>query len=233
MSLDEVLQNHFEAVGQNKLAKVNSLKMTGKQMMQGMEFPFTIYVKRPFKLRVEVEIQGSTMVQAYNGEDGWMINPFTGSTDPQDVNEDQLKQFREQADIDGKLYHWKEKGYQLELEDTEDMEGTQVYVLKLTEKPDKEGDDPDITYYYIDADSFVILKSKAKRTVQGQQIEVENYYSNYKQVDGIAFWYSMESKMNGNTFSQMTIEEVKLNEDFDDAIFERPVKKEEEKGESK
>jgi outer membrane lipoprotein-sorting protein len=227
MTLDEVLENHFETIGQDKLSEVQTFKMTGKQMMQGMEFPFTVYVKRPGKIRVEVEIQGNTMVQAYNGEEGWMINPFAGSMDPQDVNEDQLKQFKEQSDIDGKLFNWKEKGYEVELVGKEDMEGTEVYKIKLTEKPENEGEEGDVTYYFIDADSFVILKATAKRTVQGQQIEVDNFQSNYKQVDGIAFSFAMETKMNGNTVSQMTIEEVKLGEDIDDAIFERPVKKEE------
>lgn len=227
MSLDEVLENHFETVGQDKLSEVQTLKMTGKQMMQGMEFPFTVYIKRPGKMRVEVEIQGNTMVQGFNGEEGWMINPFSGSLDPQDVNEDQLKQFKEQSDIDGKLFNWKEKGYEVELEGKEDMEGTEVYKIKLTEKPENEGEEGDVTYYFIDADNFVILKTTAKRTVQGQQIEVDNYQSNYKQIDGIAFAYSMETKMNGNTVSQMTIEDVKLGDDIDNTIFERPIKKEE------
>jgi len=227
MTLDEVLENHFETIGQDKLSEVQTFKMTGKQMMQGMEFPFTIYIKRPGKIRMEVEIQGNTMVQAYNGKEGWMINPFSGSTDPQDANEKQLKNFKDQADIDGKLYNWKEKAYEVELVGKEDMEGTEVYKIKLTEKPENEGEEGNVTYYFIDADSFVILKTTVKRTINGQQIEADNFQSNYKQINGIAFPFASETKVSGNTVSQMTVEEIKLDEDIDDVIFERPVKKEE------
>jgi len=226
MTLEEILENHFEAIGQEKLVEVKSMKMGGKQMFQGMEFPFSISFKRPTKMRMEVDIQGSKMIQAYNGKTGYMINPMTGSTEPQDVSEEQLKQFKEMSDFDGKLYNYKEKGSTLELVGKEEMEGTEVYNLKLVEKPEKEGEEGDITYYYIDSESYVILKQSTKRIMQGNEVEVENYFSNYKQVDGIAFWHSMEVKTNGNPVSQLTIEEASLNDEIADELFEKPVKEE-------
>jgi hypothetical protein len=224
LGLQEILKKHFEAVGQDKLSKVTTIKMTGKMQMQGMEFPFTVYVKRPDKVRIEASIQGSTMVQAYNGKVGYLIAPWTGSNDPQDVNEDQLKDFKDQADIDGKLFDYAKKGSTLELIGNEDMEGTKVYKLKLTEKAEKEGVEPDITYYFIDADNFVVLKVTSKRNMGGNVMEVDSYTSNYKQVDGIAMPYSSESKVQGNSVNQMTVDNITLNEDIADDLFEKPVK---------
>jgi len=226
MSLEEILESHFEAIGQEKLTEVKSMTMKGKQMMQGVEYPFTIYFKRPNKMRLEATVQGSQMVQAFNGTEGFMIAPWTGSTDPQDINEDQVKQFKEMADFDGKLYEYKKKESNLELIGSEEMEGTEVYKLKLTEKPEKEDEDGDVTYFFVDSESFVILKQTAKRKMQGNEFESETYLSNYKQVNEIALPHSMESKINGNMQSQITFEEVKFNEEMTDDIFEKPVKEE-------
>ncbi|MEN8121096.1 MAG: outer membrane lipoprotein-sorting protein [Bacteroidota bacterium] len=228
MTLEEVLESHFEAIGQEKMNDVKSMTMTGKQMAQGMEYPFKIVIKRPDKLRIEATIQGNTMVQAYNGKDGWMIMPWV-STDPQDANEEQLKGFKEQADMDGKLYNWKDKGHTVELIGTEDMEGTEVYKVKVSEKPDKEGEEGNNTFYFIDSENFVILKTTAKRIIQGNEIEVESFQSNYKQTNGVAIAFSMETKMGGNSISQIIVEEIKFDEEIDDKIFDRPEKKEEVK----
>lgn len=231
MTLEEILESHFEAIGQEKLNDVKSITMTGKMLSQGMELPFKRINKRPDKLQMEMTIQGSTMIQAYNGKDGWMIAPWLGTSDPQDVNEEQLKGFKEQADMDGQLYNWKDKGYTVELIGAEDMEGTEVYKIKLTEKPDKEGEEGDVTFYFIDSDSFVILKTSAKKIIQGNEMESESFFSNYKQINGIAMAFSFETKRGGNIAMQITIEDVKFDEEIDDKIFDRPEKKEEAKKE--
>jgi len=62
-------------------------------------------------------------------------------------------------------------------------------------------------------------------------MEVESFQSNYKQINGIAMSFSMETKMGGNTVMQMVIEEIKFGEEIDDKIFDRPEKKEEVKKE--
>lgn len=226
ISLDEILKSHFEAIGQDKLTAVKSMKMTGKVSTQGMEFPVVMRVKRPGKVRMEATIQGSVMIQAYNGTEGYMIIPMSGSTEPQDFNEDQLKQFKETADMDGKLYNYKEKGSTLELVGAEDMEGTEVYKLKLTEKPDQEGGEGDVTYLFIDADSFVILKTNMKRSYGGNEVEMDQFTSNYKMMNGVAIAHSIESKVGGNSMSQITIDEIVFDEEMPDNLFDKPAKEE-------
>ena len=44
-----------------------------------------------------------TGIQAYDGETGWQIMPFAGSSEPEKVSGDELEQFMDQADIDGPL----------------------------------------------------------------------------------------------------------------------------------
>ncbi len=235
LTLDEILAKHFETVGTEKLSKLNSVQIYGKIMMRGMEFPFNQLITQGGKIRTEAEIQGSKMIRAFDGKDGWMIMPMMGTDEPQDMGPDELKQMKEQADFTGKLWHWKDKVQSLELLGKEDMEGTEVYKLKMVEKPQKNENDTsevkegDVSYIYIDADNFVILKIKAKKNIRGTEMEFESYQSNYKDVDGIIFPFSMETKMKGKTVNQVSVDSVKLNVPVEDALFKRPEK--EEKGE--
>ena len=217
LTLDEILANHFKATGQDKLAKVNTITMTGKQSMQGMELPFVLKEKRPGKILIVADIQGTKFMQGYDGVNGWMVAPWTGSNDPQDVDPETLKSLKEQADIDGVLVNWKEKGHQVELVGMEPMEGTDAYKLKVTTK---EGD---VQYFYLDADAFVILKNTTNHKIQGAEVETENYMSNYKNVDGIMMPYTIESRMKGQTISNIVVDSLLFDQEMSDSLFTKPT----------
>ena len=128
---DEILENYFGTIGQEKLVKINTVVVTGKISQMGMEMPFKTISKRPNMGYLEAEFQGTLMKMAYDGENGWMVNPLAGSAEPMDLAGPDVKQVKEIGDIDTPLWNWKEKGHQLEYAGSEDMEGTQVHILKL------------------------------------------------------------------------------------------------------
>ena len=165
--LDEILDNHFETIGQENLLDVTCIQATGKALQMGMEFPFTMINKRPGKLKVTVEVQGFEIIQAYDGETVWTINPMTGSTDPLDVTGPEADGLKESSDMDGQLWKYKEKGHQLELEGTEEVDGTEAFVLKLTKK------NGNIDYYYLEQESYLIFKMKSKTIMNGSEVETE------------------------------------------------------------
>ncbi|MFQ5824129.1 MAG: outer membrane lipoprotein carrier protein LolA [bacterium] len=223
-TVEELIEKNIEARGgYEKIKAIKTIKMTGNSMFQGMEAPFTIFAKRPNNLRMEVTIQSQNMVQAYDGETAWMIFPFMGSTEPQKMPEDQADAFIEQADIDGHLVDYKEKGHTVELIGKEDMEGTDVYKLKLTLK------NGNVNYIYLDAEYFIELKQKAKRKRQGSEFEVETFFGDYKPINGLMIPHSLESKVGGQTVSQITVEKVEMDVNIDDSIFKMPPKSQEEK----
>ncbi len=215
-SLDEVLAEHFSATGQDNMLKVNSQKVTGKVIQSGLEIPFVQYAKRPGKIRIEATLQGLTLIQTFNGTEGWMINPFAGVTTPQPMTEDQLRSIKYQADNDGMLWNWKDKGYQVTLEGKEDMEGTSCYKIKLVTEHG------DVFTFYIDADSYIMLRQNAKMKVMGNESESDNYYSNYSMVEGIAMPGKAETKMNGQLVVTMIFEKMELNPELEDTMFDKP-----------
>lgn len=215
-TLEEVLAEHFSATGQDNLLKVNTQKVTGKMIQSGLEIPFVQYAKRPGKVRVEATLQGMTLIQTYNGTEGWVINPFAGVTTPQPMTEDQLKSMKYQADSDGMLWNWAEKGYKVTLEGQEDMEGTSCYKIKLVTEPG------DIFTFWIDADTYILLRQNAKIMVMGNETENDTYFSNYTMLDGIAMPGKAETKMQGQLLMTLIFEKMELNQELEDTLFDKP-----------
>ena len=214
--LDKVLDNHFETIGQKNLSKIKTLQATGKAVMMGMENPFTMTSKRPDKMRITIEFQGAEIIQAYDGETAWMINPMMGSADPIDITGPEADGLKESGDLDGQLWNYKEKGHQLELEGTEEVDGAEAYVLKLTKK------NGNIDYYYLESESYLLLKVKSKTMMNGSETETEALFSNYQDLEGYVMAYTIEQKSGGQTAVTIMMDDVKTNMPLDDSIFSKP-----------
>ncbi len=115
--LQKILDKYFKTIGQEKILKVETIVSTGRTLQMGMEMPFKTITKRPNKAYMEVDIQGVKMVMAFDGKNGWAIQPWTGSADPIDLVGPELRPVKEISDMDGGLWNYEEKGHQLELEE--------------------------------------------------------------------------------------------------------------------
>jgi len=217
-TLEDVLKEHFAAIGQDKLVKVQNMKVTGKLVQMGVEIPFVQTMARPANVRLEGTFQGLTFIQTYNGKEGWNVNPFAGVSEPQPFGEDEIKSMKYQSDLDGMLWNYGEKNYTAILDGKEDVEGTSCYKVKITTK------DGDEFINYLDAESYLPLKTTAKVKIQGNDTEMETYYTNYMQVDGIAIAGKTESKMGGQVVNTIISEKVEFNLDLDSKLFDKPVK---------
>jgi outer membrane lipoprotein-sorting protein len=211
--VQELLDNYFETIGQENLLKVKSIHAKGKALQMGMELPFELLNKRPDKLKTIVEVQGAQIVQVCDGQSVWMINPMSGSSEPVDLSGPQADALMESADMDGQLWNWKEKGHQLELEGTEEIDDVEMFVLKLTKK------NGNIDYYYLDPDSYLIPRTISKIIVEGSEMEVEILMSNFQDVNGYIMPYTMEQSLNGQPMVTIMFDEVKLDVEIDDSVF--------------
>lgn len=214
--LQEVLDSHFEAVNQEAVSKIKTIHMVGKSGRMGQNFDFQLWQVRPGKSRMEVDIQGQKMIQVYDGEKGYIVAPWTGSIEAQEVGETETKQMAEQADMDGELWNWEEKGSQLSLEGIEDFEGTEVILLKLINKGGNE------KTFYLDADSYLMIKMTAKIQMQGAEVLSESFFSNYDEVDGMVMPFYIENRMNGQVANSVTIESMEFDKEIDKKMFTKP-----------
>ncbi|MDQ7051867.1 MAG: hypothetical protein Q9P14_02825 [candidate division KSB1 bacterium] len=216
-TVDELIQKNIEATGgYEKWKSLKTMKITGTIQMQGMEMPFVRYSKRPNKLRIEATMQGQTIVQAYDGQTAWWIFPFMGSTEPQKMPKEQAEDIIEQAEFDGPLIDYKKKGHKVELVGKEDVEGTDAYKLKITLKSGQ------VIYTYLDSEYFLEIKQTAKRSRQGNELEVFSIYGDYKEVDGLLLPHSIIIQAGPQT-TNLVIEKVEFNIDLDDDFFIMPA----------
>lgn len=221
-SVDEIIQKNTDAKGgREKIKAVQTIRMSGKMMMGGMEAPMVMELARPSKLRMEFTIQGMTGVQAYDGKSGWAVMPFMGKKDPEPMSPDDLKQVEDQADIDGMLIDYKEKGHQVEYLGKGEVEGTPVHKVKVTKK------NGDVVTLFLDADSFLEIKAEGKTNVRGQEVEGETVFGDYKEVNGLVFPHSIQSKPKGapdNAGVTISIASIEINPDLPSSRFEMPAK---------
>jgi len=220
-SVDDIINKHIEALGgMDSLNAIKTLKMTGKFGGGGFEAPVTITMKRPDMVRMEMNFQGNSMVTAYDGTTAWQINPWSGKPDPEKMPAERTKDMKEMADIDGALVNYKQKGYTAELMGKEDMEGSEVYKIKLTDK------DGDVRFSYLDAQSYLLLKETQKRKINEKEIEAEKYFGNYQKFGGVMMALSMDVRAKGETQGQIgTVETVEINPVVDETIFKMPETK--------
>lgn len=214
-SLDKVLEKHYEATGHKKMADVETFVIKAKMSMMGMDMPMEIKVKKPNKFKVEMEMMGQKTISAFDGNQGWMINPMMGAG-VQDLGGDQLKQAASQADMEGELYNYAKKGHSAELIGKVNADGKEAFKIKLTDK------DGQVKNYFIDADTYLVLKMKAKIEAMGQAVEIETKMMEYEKIDGIQMAKKIEVVMPMGTQS-IVMEEIKLNEKIDDSVFARPA----------
>ena len=84
----------------------------------------------------------------------------------------------------------------------------------------------DETHYFIDTETYIILKTTAKRTIQGVEIEGETTMGNYQMIDGMAFPFSISSGMNGQVMAEIVITEFILDIELEKDFFTKPEPKE-------
>jgi outer membrane lipoprotein-sorting protein len=221
-SVDEILAKNFKAKGGlEKLKAVKTTRTSGTMTIgPGMDVPFVMEQKRPNCMRMDITFQGMTIVQAYDGKAGWMLNPMQGRKDPEPMAEDALKQVDLQADMDGPLVDYKAKGSTIESLGKEKVDGSDAYKLKLTLKSG------DVLTFFLDADSFLEVRIEAKMKIRGTDVENVTTVGDYKEVGGLMIAHAMESSQKGSPQKQkMLFSKIELDVPIDDARFKMPAAK--------
>ncbi len=221
MTVDQLVDKNVEAKGgADALHALQAVKLTGKMLVNEgqLEFGYAQTKKRPGAVRTEMSLQGMTMVQAFDGKEGWKISPFQGRKDPEKLSEDDTKSLIEDAEVDGALVDWKEKGSTVEYLGTEDVDGTEAHKLKVTRK------NGDINYVYLDPDHFLEIRVTTQRMEHGAQVETETDLSDYEKVNGVYLPLSIEAGRKGSNDKQkLILDKAEANLPVDDHAFQFPT----------
>src|SRR6266853_4620930 len=116
---------------------VKTMSMSGKLDAGGkqkVQLPFVLEMERNRKTRLELQFNGQTAFQVYDGANGWKLRPFLNRRDVEPYTTEEMKISSMQADVDGFLVDYAAKGMQIELVGMEKVEDRDTYKLKLTMK---------------------------------------------------------------------------------------------------
>ncbi len=225
---EEILDTYFENIGGvEALSKVEGLKMTAKVNAQGMEIPVEIIQLKDGRKTTSFELQGKTLKQeVYDGETQWGNNFMTMEAEKSDSETIENVKRAAKDDFPAPLFNYKANGHTIELLEKETVEGTECFKIKVTKTPvlvdGKE--EENVEFYYFDMDNFVPVMSESEaKTGQAKGMKIQTIYSDYEEVEGIYFPFSIGNKFNGQTGQAINIQKVELNPTVDDAIFAFPA----------
>jgi len=219
LTADDIIARYIKTVGGvDKIQSIKTLRRVGKYTGDdGFQAVVIQESTRPNKVREEFSVQGMTAINAYDGANGWKIDPFGGKKDAESLSEEEMRSIIEDSDFDEPLIDYKAKGNKVELVGMDQIEGTDVYKLKVTLKSG------DIRYYYMDADSYVPIKYETKRIIRGTPQESETTLGDYKQVGGWFLPFSIETRQKGSSGSQkITLDKIEFNVPIDTTRYVRP-----------
>lgn len=216
---DELVAKNIQAKGGvEKIKAIKTIRMTAVFDAGGFKAEVEQESKRPDFVRQSFNVQGMSQVEAYDGSTGWQIDPFQGRKDPQLLGEEALRAISENADFDGPLVDYQVKGNKVEYLGHDQVDGDDVYKLKVTLK------NGDIFYYSLDPDTYLEIQIERQRFVRGAVRESVETLGSYKPVNGVMFAFSAASgpKNNPEAGGKITIQKIQVNVPIDDKDFKMP-----------
>ena len=191
----------------------------------GLEIPLEIVQLSDGRQYTKITFQGNEIKQGvFDGTTLWSTNFQTMKAEKSDAETTENTKL-DANDFPDSFLNYREKGYTVELMGTETMDGTETYKIKLVKEPKKvDGNDvEDITYYYFDTESNVPIAQESEMKqgpAKGSIMQIT--MSDYQEVDGLYFPFSMSQGVKGGQSQPLMIERIELNPEVNDADFAFP-----------
>lgn len=210
-SLEDIVKKYTVANKLDKIGGIKTLKITGNMSMMGMEMPMVIWMKNPDKIKTVTNINGQEMIQLFDGQKGYMVNPMTGSSDPVEMAPEDAKQMLRSNVFQNYLENYLKNG-QLVLDGEEQVNGSAAHKIKAT----IEGGT--VLNLFIDKASYRLVKTTVTVNSQGQIMTVESYPADYKETNGVLLPMKTTTSASGMEFvTSFTTVEVDIP--MDDSVF--------------
>ena len=181
VTAESIGQKYIAAIGgKANVEKINSLQMNSSATVQGMTLETITLAAKGGKASVETKMMGQTMQKiVFDGKDGYIMVQGQKQPLPAELKEE-LKANKEifpELDFNAK---------NTTLRGIENMNGEEVYAIKKGNK----------TYFYSVKTGLKTGESETQN-MQGQEIIVPTYYSDYKEVSGVKLPFKISQNMGG------------------------------------
>ena len=207
----------------------SSRQMPSIRPVNEVQLPFVMDLKRGGKMRIELQFNGQTAVQVYDGANGWKLRPFLNRRVVEPYTPQEAKMASMKADLDGPLVDYAAKGNKVDLVGMEKVDERDTYRMKVTLN---NGSAMDV---WIDAQTFLETKMGGQpRRFDGVYHPVEVFFRDYHVVNGLEIPFVLETKVLpvaqiGQKYmappipvEKTIIEKVVVNPDLDESRFSKP-----------
>lgn len=219
-TVEDIVSKYVTARGGlDKIKAVKTERITGTiSFGPDADGPFIVERLRPLKMHMEITLNGQTLIRTYDGKSsGWIYNPFSAKPEVQAMTETDLKSIFDEADFDGPFVDYKAKGNQIEFLDKADVQGKSALKVRLTNKNN------DVSFFYFDADTHLILKWEGARKLAEHDVPWESIFHDFRDVEGVKYPFLIESDSPGTDQTQrITADKIEVNVPIDESHFGKP-----------
>ncbi|QDP84496.1 insulinase family protein [Chryseobacterium sp. SNU WT5] len=202
VTLAGVADKYIAAIGgKDKVSKITSITSVSTTKMQGMELGIKNTQATGGKMNLVVTMMGNTVQKmTYDGTKGYMEQ----QGNKMDMPAEMQAAYAKEKDLFPEMTFATSKD--LTLGGIEKIEGADAYAVKSA----------DATYYY-DVKTGLKVGEVKKQKMQGQEVEIPTFYSNYKEVEGVKLPFTIKVNQMGQDM-QLDVQSYELNkataEDF-------------------
>jgi len=211
----EILDKMIDAQGGRKvLAAIRDTTIAGSLdlLQQGLSGNLTIYQKEPDKMRMDIEIAGMTITQAFDGVKGWQINPMAGGA-AAEMSESETQNFKKQAMGNDSFLNPEKFGITFAFKGKEKIQDKEYLMFEQTYA------DGQKIMMYIDPVTYLTYKGKAKINQMGVEIDQETFFGDYRKEGDTVAAHSMTIFQNGTEAIRMTFNKITFNTGIQDSVF--------------
>ena len=213
----KIVDKYIEAIGgERNVLKLKSLTCEGYMEQQGFQAKFKLYRQRPNRTRLEAKLGPKTVVQAFNGYEGWWTNPY-GSMKPEPMPESVKQMIMPWIDFDGPLVRFERKGHHARYIAEEDLSsGGKAHHIELVLVGG------DTWHFYIDSETYLEVMRTYEVAFQGQVREVKTHFIEYVEVEGVLLPKEIKGESVDGTSYRMIFTGYDAATDIDPDIFDAP-----------
>lgn len=217
---DELIAKHIAARGgYERLRAVETMRIARTYGTFGGNLAVVITKKRPALLRIEQTLpDGRTVVRGVSASTAWDTTPDGKSTTRPPATATETREI--DADFDGLLVGYREKGHTVEYRGPERTGGVDTHKLQITLGSGA------VRTIYLDAETYLERKQVGTMTLpQGRKATVTLTFGDYRDVDGLQFPFAIDEERDAYPVQTLAIytERIELNVPVTDEAFEPPV----------
>lgn len=212
LTADKVLSDYIVAIGGlKKIGPINSILWKMDLTMMGRTFNIVKMIEQPGKYKQAMMMNGMVANQViYNN--GKAVRIAMGQR--HEIGADKIDEIAREAFIFDES-HYKEMDATVELVAYDQVDGQEVYDVKITFK------NGDVQHNYYSVESGLKLMETSSTTgPDGSAVTVITKLKDYKAVDGVLFPHTVIVEGAAPQPLTMKTTEIKINYDFKDDVFE-------------